>query len=57
MWGQHGDHLVPIWSRIHCRGVSQQKVDDMIGTARNGRALSDFAGEIVELRTRVVKLI
>lgn len=57
MWGQHGDHLVPIWSRIHCRGVSQQQVDDMIGKARNGRALSDFADEIVELRTRVVKLI
>ena len=57
MWGQHGDHLVPIWSRIHCRGVSTQQVDDMVGAARKGRALKDFPHEILELRGRVVGMI
>ena len=57
MWGQHGDHLVPIWSRVHCRGVSTQRVDDMVGTAREGRALKDFPDEIRELRGRVVGMI
>lgn len=57
MWGQHGDHLVPIWSRIHARGVSEQQLADVIGKNREGRKLSDLPAEIVETRTRVLDLI
>lgn len=57
MWGQHGDHLVPIWSRIHARGVSEQHLADVIGTAREGRRLEDLPGEIVQARTEVLRLI
>lgn len=57
MWGQHGDHLVPIWSRIHARGVSEQQLADVIGSAREGRSLADLPGEIVEARTRMLSVI
>lgn len=57
MWGQHGDHLVPIWSRIHARGVSEQKLADVIGAARAGRALADLPSEIAEAKGRALALI
>ncbi len=57
MWGQHGDHLVPIWSRIQARGVSEQQLADVIGKAREGRTLADVPGEIAETRTRMMKII
>jgi malate dehydrogenase len=57
MWGQHGDHLVPIWSRVHARGVSEQKLADVVGAAREGRVLSDLANEIAETRARMLGVI
>ncbi len=57
MWGQHGDHLVPIWSRVRARGVSEQQLADVIGTAREGRSLLDLPDEIREARTRTLELI
>lgn len=57
MWGQHGDHLVPMWSRIHARGVSEQKLADVIGAARAGRALTDLPAEIAESRSRMLGII
>ena len=56
-WGQHGDHLVPIWSRVSVRGVPEQRLADTIGAAREGRALADFPEEIIETRTRMLMLI
>ena len=57
MWGQHGDHLVPIWSRIHVRGVSEQVTADVIGKAREGRALADLPEEIKEARVRSLQMV
>ena len=57
MWGQHGDHLVPIWSRIHVRGVSEQFAADVIGKAREGRALADLHEEIREARGRSLTMV
>ncbi len=57
MWGQHGDHLVPIWSRIHARGVSKQRLADVIGQAREGRDLADLSSEIPEARSRALALV
>lgn len=57
MWGQHGDHLVPIWSRVHARGVDPQRLADVIGRAREGRTLGDLPREIAESRTRMLALV
>jgi len=57
MWGQHGDHLVPIWSRIHARGVSDQHLADVIGKARQGRHLAELSSEISEARSRALDLV
>lgn len=57
MWGQHGDHLVPIWSRIHARGVSDQQLADAIGAAREGRSLANLPEEIPAVRARALQLI
>lgn len=57
MWGQHGDHLVPIWSRVRARGVSEQQLADAIGAMRAGRALPDLPEEIREARGRALELI
>ena len=57
MWGQHGDHLVPVWSRVHARGVSEQRVADVIGAAREGRSLSDLPEEIASTRARMLSII
>lgn len=54
VWGQHGDHVVPIWSKVRVRGVSEQRVADVIEAARDGRALSDLPEEIGEVRGAVL---
>jgi len=57
MWGQHGDHLVPIWSLVRARGVSEQHLADVIGATREGRALRDLPDEIREARSHALELI
>ena len=57
MWGQHGDYLVPIWSRVHARGVSEQQLADVIGAARDGRTLDGLPGEIADCRSRALKRV
>ncbi len=54
VWGQHGDHEVPIWSKVRVRGVAEQRLADVIGAAREGRALSELAGEIGDVREVVL---
>ena len=57
MWGQHGDHLVPIWSRISARGVSDQMLADVVGVAREGRKLAQLPDEIRAARSEMLKLV
>ena len=57
MWGQHGDHLVPMWSTIRVRGVEQSRVDELIGVATEGRTLADLPKEIRAARTHALSLI
>jgi malate dehydrogenase len=57
MWGQHGDHLVPIYSRIHVRGVETQFIADVVGAMREGRSLVDLPAEISETRTRSLAMV
>lgn len=57
MWGQHGDHLVPIWSGVRARGVEQSRFDELVGRATAGRALADFPEEIRSTRDHALTLI
>lgn len=57
MWGQHGDHLVPIWSGIQAPTVSDQRLADVIGSARHNRTLADLPAEIIAARGRALSLI
>lgn len=57
MWGQHGDHLVPMWSKVQARGVSEQHLADVIGAIREGRSLLDLPHEIQEAKARTLELI
>lgn len=57
VWGQHGDHFVPIWSKVRARGVSKQQLADVIGTTRRDRLLSDLPEEISEVRNAVLSLV
>ena len=57
MWGQHGDHLVPMWSTIRVRGVEQGRVDELLGAATEGRTLADLPEEIRAARTHALSLI
>jgi len=57
MWGQHGDHLVPMWSGVRARGVEQSRIDDVVGRATSGRPVTQLPEEIRSVREHVVKLI
>ena len=57
MWGQHGDHLVPIWSEVRARGVEQGRVDEVIGRATSGRHVRDLPEEIRASRDQMLNLI
>ena len=57
MWGQHGDHLVPMWSGVRARGVEQSRIDDVVGRATSGRPVTQLPEEIRSIREHVVKLI
>jgi malate dehydrogenase len=57
MWGQHGDHLVPMWSTIHVRGVEQSRIDDLVGRATQERTLADLPEEIRVARAHALSLI
>ena len=57
MWGQHGDHLVPVWSGVRARGVEQSRVDDLIGQATSGRPVGQLPDEIRSMREHALTLI
>ncbi len=55
--GQHGDHLVPVWSKIRVRGVEHERVDAMIAAARGTRSLADMPQEIRDSKAQMIALI
>lgn len=57
MWGQHGDHLVPMWSLVQARSLSDQHLADVIGAARQDRLLADLPAEIRSARNSALALI
>lgn len=57
MLGQHGDHLVPIWSLVRVHGLTVPEVEAKVAQIRRGRSLADLPAEIVAARTEVLDLI
>ncbi|MFM7068377.1 MAG: lactate/malate family dehydrogenase, partial [Actinomycetes bacterium] len=55
--GQHGDHMVPVWSMVAVQGVSRDEVADRVARIRRGRSLADLPEEIVAERTAVLDLV
>jgi len=55
--GQHGDHLVPIWSLVRVHGMSVHEVKSKVAEVRGGRSLADLPDEIVAARTEVLDLV
>ncbi len=44
--GQHGDHMVPLWSSVRAIGRSDDEVDSWVAAQREGRSLADLPDEI-----------
>ncbi|MCV0425086.1 MAG: hypothetical protein K5905_06420 [Roseibium sp.] len=44
--GQHGLHLVPVWSQIHVKGVDAASVDTLVARIRSERFMPDFPAEL-----------
>ena len=57
MLGEHGSHLVPIWSQVSAWGISADQLQEQIARLRHGRRLADFPAEIDEHKTRALKLV
>lgn len=46
MLGEHGSHLVPVWSQVSARGVRPEQLRDAIAAFRDGRTLAELPQEI-----------
>ena len=51
--GQHGDHLVPLWSSVVVHGHPADAAREAVERLRGGRSLAALPGEVVALRTRL----
>ncbi len=57
MLGQHGDHLVPIWSQLDVRGRSRAEVREYVDRTRAGQPLSALPGRIREGKAGLLALL
>ena len=55
--GQHGDHLVPLWSRVDVRGMPADQVAEYVERTRGGRSLSELPERIREGKSAMLALI
>ena len=57
MLGQHGSHLVPVWSHVAARGVKRADLAAAIERMRAGRVLADFATEVDTAKAEMLALV
>lgn len=55
--GQHGDHLVPLWSSATAQGPGPDELSRAIESFRSGRSLLDLPAEIVDHRGRLLTMV
>ena len=54
MLGQHGDYLIPIWSKVAVKGIDASVLTDWIREQRAGRSLDSLSQEIVHCRSELL---
>lgn len=57
MLGQHGAYLVPAWSLVRARGVTDQDVAARVAQMRGDRKLVDLPTQLRELQATVLHLV
>ena len=57
MVGQHGDHLVPLWSAVQAEGVDDEVVRDYVSRSTAGRSLVNFPEEIRASKAEMIRLV
>lgn len=55
--GEHGSHLVPIWSKVAVRGISRDRLEHSIDAMRGERPLTRLADEIETEKSRILGLV
>jgi len=55
--GQHGDHLVPVWSSVEIEEHDSEEILAAVRKLRGGRSLLDLPNEIVEHRGRLLSMV
>lgn len=55
--GQHGDHLVPVWSATRFAGLDPAENRSAIEQHRIGRSLGDLPAEIIEHRAALLTMV
>ncbi len=57
MAGEHGDHLVPLWSTVDCFGLDQEDRTTMLERLRRGGRIEDFVTRAAEVKRKVSGLV
>lgn len=57
MLGQHGDNLIPIWSKVSAKGIDASALTDWIAAQRKGRSLENFPDEVVRHRAELLQAV
>ncbi|MEM9256288.1 MAG: malate dehydrogenase [Pseudomonadota bacterium] len=55
--GQHGDYVVPLWSRLQVRGCSAAKLHHYINAVCSGRTLADLPEEIAASKANMLEVV
>ena len=55
--GQHGDYMVPLWSKVDVRGLPRDQVLEYIERTRGGHALSELPDRIREGKAAMLALV
>ncbi|NCY15527.1 MAG: lactate dehydrogenase [Actinobacteria bacterium] len=55
--GQHGDHLVPMWSATRFAGLDPEETGAVIAQHRRERSLDDLPAEIIEHRAALLTMV
>jgi len=57
VFGQHGDHPVPAWSRLAVRGLDGPELAAYVARVRGGRSLAGMPDEIAAERQRMLQAV
>lgn len=55
--GQHGDNMVPLWSRVSVSGIDDDVLSAWIDSQRTGRDPLALATEIQDSKSRLLKMV